>query len=95
EAFKLWLPSKLQPTAGCNNRLAAHEWELWHTQALDVLNEVHSHLHLRSHMYIYKDRNVRGQVASTHTQALIKGIELRKWASVDKYWHACNTLLAL
>ncbi|KAG1886231.1 hypothetical protein F4604DRAFT_1675878 [Suillus subluteus] len=50
EAFKLWLPSELQPTAGCDNRLAAHKWDLWHAQALDAINEIHSHLHLWSHM---------------------------------------------
>ncbi|KAG1791220.1 uncharacterized protein HD556DRAFT_1310090 [Suillus plorans] len=74
EAFKLWLPSELQPTVGCDNRLAAHKWDLWHAQALDALNEVCSHLCLQSHMYIYKDRN-----------ALIEGMEVRKCASVDKY----------
>jgi hypothetical protein len=95
EAFKLWLPSKLQPITACDKRLAAHEWELRHVQALDALNEVRSHLHLWSHMYIYKDRNVHGQAASTHAQALIEGMEMRKRASVNKYWHARNALLAL
>ncbi|KAG2130405.1 uncharacterized protein EDB93DRAFT_1243278 [Suillus bovinus] len=70
------------------HRLAEHEWDLCHAQALDALNEVRSHLHLRSHMYIYKDQNVCGQAASTHAQALIEGVEQRKCASVDKYWHA-------
>jgi hypothetical protein len=53
EAFKLWLPSELQPTTPCDHRLAAHEWELRHAQALDALNDVRSHLRLRSHIYIY------------------------------------------
>ncbi|KAG2158728.1 uncharacterized protein EDB93DRAFT_1245960 [Suillus bovinus] len=66
-----------------------------HAQALDALNEVCPHLRLRSHMYIYKDRNVRSQAASTHAQALIEGVEMRKWASVDKYRCARNALLAL
>ncbi|KAG1818253.1 hypothetical protein EV424DRAFT_1324062 [Suillus variegatus] len=95
EAFKLWLPSELQPTVGCDNRLAEHEWDLRHAQALDALNEVRSHLRLRSHIHIYKDRNVRGQAASTRAQALIEGVELRKCASVDKYRRARNALLAL
>ncbi|KAG2093727.1 uncharacterized protein F5147DRAFT_747879 [Suillus discolor] len=84
EVFKLWLPSELQPTVGCDDRLAAHEWDLRHAQALDALNKVCSHLCLRSHMYIYKDRN-----------ALIEGMEVRKCASVDKYRCARNALLAL
>ena len=95
EAFKLWLPSELQPTAACDHRLAVHEWELRHVQALDALNEVRSHLRLRSHIYIFKDRNVRGQAASTRAQALIGSVELRKQASVDKYRRARNALLAL
>ncbi|KAG1866481.1 hypothetical protein C8R48DRAFT_747671 [Suillus tomentosus] len=95
ESFKLWLPSELQPTVSCDKKLAAHEWDLRHAQAQDALNEVRSHLRLRSHMYIYKDRNVRGQAASTRAQALIEGVEMRKRASVDKYRRARNTLLAL
>ncbi|KAG1743568.1 uncharacterized protein EDB91DRAFT_1247066 [Suillus paluster] len=46
-------------------------------------------------MYIYKDRNVCSQATSTRAQALIEGVELRKQASVDKYRHAHNALLAL
>lgn len=46
-------------------------------------------------MYIYKDRNVRSQAASTRAQALIDGVEVRKQASVEKYWRARDTLLAL
>ncbi|KAG1790740.1 hypothetical protein EV424DRAFT_1476101 [Suillus variegatus] len=95
ESFKLWLPSELQPTVSCDKKLAAHEWDLRHAQALDALNEVRSHLRLRSHMYIYKDRHVRGQAASTRAQALIEGVEMRKRASVDKYRRARNALLAL
>jgi hypothetical protein len=95
DTFKLWLPSELEPTATCDERLATHEWELRHAQALDALNEVRSHLRLRSHMYIYKDRNVRGQAASTRAQALIDGVELRKQASVEKYRRARKALLAL
>ncbi|KAG2039991.1 hypothetical protein BDR03DRAFT_1008350 [Suillus americanus] len=95
ETFKLWLSSELEPTATCNERLAVHEWELRHAQALNALNEVHSHLRLWSHMYIYKDRNVHGQAAFTRVQALINGVELRKQASVEKYQHAHDALLAL
>ncbi|KAG2114604.1 uncharacterized protein F5147DRAFT_743818 [Suillus discolor] len=95
EVFNLWLPSELQPTVGCDDRLAAHKWDLQHAQALDALNKVRSHLRLWSHMYIYKDRNVRGQAASTRAQALIEGVEVRKCASVDKYRCARNALLAL
>ncbi|KAG1888957.1 uncharacterized protein F5891DRAFT_1216956 [Suillus fuscotomentosus] len=95
KTFKLWLPSELEPTATCDERLAAHEWELRHAQALDSLNEIRSHLRLWSHMYIYKDRNVRGQAASTRAQALIDGVEVRKQASVEKYRRARNALLAL
>ncbi|KAG1736656.1 uncharacterized protein EDB91DRAFT_1249957 [Suillus paluster] len=95
KAFKLWLPLELQPMTVCDDRLAVHKWELRHAQALDALTELRSYLRLRSHMYIYKDRNVRGQAASTRTQAIIDGVELRKWVSIEKYRCACNALLAL
>ncbi|KAG2095920.1 uncharacterized protein F5147DRAFT_584384 [Suillus discolor] len=95
DAFKLWLPSELQPMTVCNESLAAHEWKLRHAQALDALTELRSHLRLRSHIYMYKDRNVRGQAASTCTQAIINGVELRKQVSVEKYRCACNALLTL
>jgi hypothetical protein len=72
-----------------------HEWELRHAQAHDALNELRSHLHLRSHMYKFKDKNLHCQVASTHAQTLIARVEAKKDAGVEKYRCACWALESL
>ncbi|KAG1787814.1 uncharacterized protein HD556DRAFT_1312409 [Suillus plorans] len=60
--------------------------------AHDSLNELRSHLCLRSHMYKFKDKNLRGQAASTHAQNLIAHVEIKKDAAVEKYKHAHRAL---
>ncbi|KAG1834248.1 hypothetical protein EV424DRAFT_1468755 [Suillus variegatus] len=94
EDFNLWLPSHLPANTPVDQKLAGHEWELRYAQALDALNEVRSHLRLRSHMYMYKDKNVRGQVGSTRAKRIIDAVESRKQA-ILKYKRARNTLLSL
>ncbi|KAG1721861.1 uncharacterized protein EDB91DRAFT_1210239 [Suillus paluster] len=93
--FKLWLPSQLPIDTPTDQRLAGHEWDLHYAQALDALNDIRSHLRLRSHMYKYKDKNIRGQVGSTRAKKIIDTVESRKQASVLKYRRARNTLLFL
>ncbi|KAG1851306.1 hypothetical protein DFJ58DRAFT_842195 [Suillus subalutaceus] len=75
--------------------LLQHEWELWHAQAHDALNEICSHLCLRSHMYKFKDKNLYGQVASTCTQNLIARVETKKDAGIEKYKRARQALESL
>ncbi|KAG2106954.1 uncharacterized protein F5147DRAFT_746092 [Suillus discolor] len=87
EDFNLWFPSQLPIHVPCDKKLVEYEWELHYAQALDALNELHSHLRLRSHMYMYKDKNIHGQVANTHANQIIEAVESRKCA--------CNTLLSL
>lgn len=93
--FKLWLPSQLPIDTPTDQRLAGHEWDLRYAQALDALNDVRSHLRLRSHMYKYKDKNIRGQAGSTRAKKIIDTVESRKQASVLKYRRARNALLFL
>ncbi|KAG2108722.1 uncharacterized protein F5147DRAFT_745699 [Suillus discolor] len=93
--FPLYLPSALDNALECDQQLCEYEWEMHYAQALDALNEVRSHLHLRSHMYKFKEKNLRGQAASTRAQALIAHVEARKDASVSKYRRACAALIAL
>ncbi|KAG2125464.1 hypothetical protein DEU56DRAFT_873093 [Suillus clintonianus] len=95
EDFNLWLPSQLPAGTPVDLTLAGHEWELRYAQALDALNEVRSHLRLRSHMYKYKDKNVRGQAGSTRAKKIIDAVESRKHASVLKYRRARSALLSL
>lgn len=95
EDFNLWLPSHLPANSPVDQKLAGYEWDLRYAQALDALNEVRSHLRLRSHMYMYKDKNVRGQVGSTRAKKIIDAVESRKQASVLKYRHARSALWSL
>ncbi|KAG1721611.1 hypothetical protein EDB19DRAFT_1646367 [Suillus lakei] len=95
EDFNLWLPSHLPANTPVDHKLAGHKWELCYAQALNALNEVCGHLRLRSHMYMYKDKNVCGQVGSTCAKRIIDAVESRKQASVLKYKRARNALLCL
>jgi hypothetical protein len=95
EEFNLWLPSQLPAGTPVDLTLAGHEWELCYTQALDALNEVRSHLRLRSHMYKYKDKNVCSQAGSTRAKKIIDAVESRKHTSVSKYRRARSALLSL
>ncbi|KAG1788974.1 uncharacterized protein HD556DRAFT_1311720 [Suillus plorans] len=54
-------------------------------QAHDALNELRSHLRLRSHIYKFKDKNLWGQAASTRAQNLIARVEAKKDAAVARY----------
>jgi hypothetical protein len=90
--FELWLPSQLPIDTPTDQRLAGHEWDLRYAQALDALNDVRSHLRLRSHMYKYKDKNIRGQAGSTRAKKIIDTVESRKQASVLKYRRARNVV---
>jgi hypothetical protein len=46
-------------------------------------------------MYKFKDKNLRGQAASTHAQNLIARVEAKKDAGVEKYRCACWALESL
>ncbi|KAG1839354.1 hypothetical protein F4604DRAFT_1885304 [Suillus subluteus] len=90
----LYLPSALKHF-DCDHCLMQYEWELQQAQAHDALNELRSHLHLRSHMYKFKDKNLQGQVSSTHVQNLIWHVEAKKDAAVEKYKCACQAMASL
>ncbi|KAG2746814.1 hypothetical protein P692DRAFT_20738788, partial [Suillus brevipes Sb2] len=93
--FELWLPSQLPTETPTDQKLAGYEWDLRYAQALDALDDVRSHLRLRSHIYMYKDKNIRGQAGSTRAKKIIDSVESRKQASVLKYRRARNALLSL
>ncbi|KAG1784916.1 uncharacterized protein HD556DRAFT_1435299 [Suillus plorans] len=83
--FPLYLPSALLNHLDCNHRLMKHEWKLRQAQAHDALNELRSHLRLCSHIYKFKDKNLRGQAASTRAQNLIARVKAKKDAAVARY----------
>jgi hypothetical protein len=72
-----------------------YEWELRQAQGHDALNELRSHLRLRSHMYKFKDKNLRGQASSTRAQNLIGRVEAKKDAAVEKYKRARQAMASL
>ncbi|GBE85898.1 hypothetical protein SCP_0804220 [Sparassis crispa] len=61
QEMQLLLPSAVQGMMACSPALMEVEWRLHYTLANDILSDLCRHLRLRSHMYIYKDRFVRGQ----------------------------------
>ncbi|KAG1884562.1 hypothetical protein F4604DRAFT_1878640 [Suillus subluteus] len=80
----LYLPSALEHF-NCN-----HQHRL-----VTALNKLHSHLRLRSHMYKFKDKNLRGQASSTRVQNLIGRVEAKKDAAVEKYKRARQAMASL
>jgi hypothetical protein len=93
--FELWLPSQLPTEMPTDQKLAGYEWDLHYAQALDTLDDAHSHLRLQSYIYMYKDKNIRGQADSTHAKKIIDSVKSQKQASVLKYRRAQNALLSL
>ncbi|KAG1784907.1 uncharacterized protein HD556DRAFT_1451293 [Suillus plorans] len=58
----LLLPSKLKEHTRdtiCDERLCRFEWELRRGQSFDALDDLRRHLLLRTHLYKFKDTNIR------------------------------------
>ncbi|OBZ77742.1 hypothetical protein A0H81_02190 [Grifola frondosa] len=71
------------------------EWRLRYAQAHEVLNDLRGHLELRSHLYVYKDRFVRGQRHNTRARTVITGAQSKIDADVSRYRTAHAALLSL
>ncbi|KAH7919292.1 hypothetical protein BV22DRAFT_1108120 [Leucogyrophana mollusca] len=93
--FKLWLPSELCRTDSCDIRLREYEWSLRHAQAHDTLNQIRQYLRLQSHLYHFKDRNIRGQGANTRARNVLKGVDAKVSAGAKKYQAARRALQTL
>lgn len=93
--MRLMLPSSLPSIVICDTKLYNYEWQLRHAQASDALVELRQHLQLRSHMYIHKDRFVRGQSANTRAQNLIARVNAKVDASTTKYRASRKALVKL
>lgn len=83
----LHLPSSLlcSTACACNPKLNKYEFKLQEAQCYEALDELRAHLHLRTHMYKYKDRNLVGQSANMRCQSLLKKVMKQVDASVAKY----------
>ncbi|OBZ76108.1 hypothetical protein A0H81_03924 [Grifola frondosa] len=98
EDFPLWLPSAAVLKISVNPRILEHEWELRYGQAHETLDCLRRHLRLRTHMYKYKDRFIRGQQENTRARTTIAGVE--QWVASDanryrKAYDALDTLAPL
>ncbi|KAG1902463.1 uncharacterized protein F5891DRAFT_1186577 [Suillus fuscotomentosus] len=95
--IKLWLPSQIrrETLLPCNDSLSEYEWDLQHAQAFDALDDLHQQLCLRTHLYKFKDAQIRGQRANTHAGAIIKNVEVHVSVAAERYHRAWNTLSTL
>lgn len=87
EAFDipLFLPSSLPSRVQVSKLLYEYEFRLRRAQAYEALEELRGHLRLRTHMWQYKDKNIRGQSANTRSNNLINNVQIRANTSATKY----------
>jgi len=95
EDILLWLPSSFPDTVHCNTTLRDCEWQLRFAQANDALNEIRDGLRLRTHLYKFKDRFIRGQRPNTRAHRIIENCQARIDASCKKYQVSRAALVAL
>jgi hypothetical protein len=95
EDIDLWFPSAVGRRANCSDQLYEYEWAHRIAQANDALNEIRDNLHLRSHLYKFKDSFTRGQKANTRSRSTIQGVQDKIDASVRKYQIAHQALVKL
>lgn len=92
----LLLPSEvLHVIPSTSATLVSCEWKLRLAQAHDILDELRSHLLLRSQLYNTKDRHIRGQKQGTRSTAVISALEDKIKADASRYRKARAALLIL
>ncbi|KAG6818228.1 hypothetical protein H0H93_006665 [Arthromyces matolae] len=91
----LWLPSHIGAKIPFDLSLARIEWKLRIAQAYEALDAVRSNLQIRSHLYKFKDRFVRGQHANTRARGALDTVQARITAAADEYRAAYSALTSL
>lgn len=91
----LFLPASLPTRVQVRRILYEYEFRLRRAQAYEMLDSLRGHLQLRTHMYKYKDKNVRGQSASTRSNNLLEGVQKKANASATQYRTAREALVKL
>ncbi|KAH9836221.1 uncharacterized protein C8Q71DRAFT_708478 [Rhodofomes roseus] len=91
----LLLPSAISSTLELATSLRDIEWRLRHAQAHDALSDLRKHLRMRSHLYQFKDRFVRGQHANTRARSVIDNVQHKVDEDADRYRRARAALLSL
>ncbi|KAG1741401.1 hypothetical protein EDD22DRAFT_786709, partial [Suillus occidentalis] len=93
--INLLLPSELKQhtrDAVCDEQLCRFEWELHRGQSFDALDDLRRHLLLRTHLYKFKDTNIRGQQANMRASAIIGKVERNVVEAAERYHRARNAL---
>lgn len=93
----LFLPSALtsEQRAICTPGLAEIETRLRDGQLASSLDTLRCHLHIKSQMLRYKERNVRHQDPNTRARAKIETNETKIVVAAEKYRAAWNAKIAL
>lgn len=89
------LPSSLNAPIRASVTLYQHEFKFREAQAYEALEELRQHLRLRTHMFKFKDKNLRGQGANTRAGNLLKDTHKKVNVSATKYRRARTALQAL
>ena len=79
----------------CTPGLARIEEKLREGQMHDALDNLRLHLHIKTRLVTFKDRNVRNQVANTRARGRIDANEVKVKAFANKYRRARDAKLAL
>lgn len=81
----LLLPSDICTRVPCDRALLGYEWRLRVAQAHDTLSDLRSHLRLLSHLYIFKDRFIRGQRHNTRARSVLTNVEQKIQVDAARY----------
>ncbi|TDL13603.1 hypothetical protein BD410DRAFT_817291 [Rickenella mellea] len=95
EDIKLWLPSQIPPHLRGDGTASELEWQLRFAQAQDCLDDLRHCLRLRSFLFKYKYKNVRGQRPNTRSNGLISRANEKVKAAADTYSVARLALTSL
>lgn len=91
EDLILYLPSEVVDVVSVLS-IAEYEWRLRYGQAFDTLGDLRRNLLVLSSMYQSKDRYSRGQQHNTRSVMLVRNVQARVNAAVNKY-RSCRSAL--
>lgn len=95
----LWLPSQFARLKTnvhlIDRRLLELEWKLRTAQAYEALDQLRHHLQIRTHVFKFKDRFVRGQGANTRARDSLSTIQAKIDSDRDMYRAARSALVSL
>ena len=98
ENVPLMLPSSLsedERATGCTSQLIDIEQQIREAQCRSSLDRLRTQLHMKSHLRIYKERNVRYQGPNTRTHGLLDRNDVKIGLQRDKYRAARQALICL